>query len=243
MPSSKKTDSAAAPAWPPAGPIIAPSILSADFNDLGRALRQVERARCPWIHLDVMDGHFVPNMTFGFLPVKWMRRASPRLFFDTHIMVEAPERFIDGFAQAGSDLLTFHEEAARGRLEAVIRRIRAAGMRPGISIKPRTALKHILPVLDKVDLVLVMSVEPGFGGQAFIPQTLNKVRELALLRRKESLKYVIEIDGGINLETIGLAASAGVDAFVAGNAVFGKGDGDVKGNVQALLAAIRKGAV
>ncbi|GAB4324491.1 MAG: ribulose-phosphate 3-epimerase [Candidatus Sumerlaeia bacterium] len=226
------------PVWPPRLPLIAPSILSADFTDLKRALRQVERARCPWIHLDVMDGHFVPNMTFGFAPVRWMRRAAPRLFFDTHIMVEAPERFVDGFADAGADLITFHEEAARGRAHAVIRRIRARGLRAGLSIKPRTALRHALPFVEKLDLVLIMTVEPGFGGQALIPNTLNKIRELDLFRKNEGLSFLIEVDGGINPDTISLAAAAGADVFVAGHAVFGSGD--VRANVRALMAGLQK---
>jgi ribulose-phosphate 3-epimerase len=236
--SSKKSSAGKAFAWPPRTPILSPSILSADFTRLGEAVRKIERAPgCPWLHLDVMDGHFVPNMTIGFVPVRGLRRVTDKLFFDTHIMVERPERFIKGFADAGANLLTFHEEAARDGIERVIRKIRSAGMRVGISIKPRTSLKRIMPYLEKVDLVLVMTVEPGFGGQTLIPSCLNKVRELDLLRKKNGHEYLIEVDGGINEKTISLVASAGADVFVAGHAVFG--GGKVLENVRSLLEKIR----
>ncbi|MFH0794713.1 MAG: ribulose-phosphate 3-epimerase, partial [bacterium] len=191
---------------------VAPSLLSADFSNLAQALKQVERARCKWVHLDVMDGHFVPNLTFGPPVVRAMRKVSKTLFFDTHLMVTNPLELVDEFAEAGSNLITIHvESVGEQKLESAIRAVRRRGVQVGVTLRPKTPLKAIASVLGKVDLVLVMSVEPGFGGQSLIPSTLNKVRQLALLKKEHHYPYHIEIDGGVNRETAPLATAAGAE--------------------------------
>jgi ribulose-phosphate 3-epimerase len=203
-------------------PVIAPSMLSSDFAHADRELARCKRANAKWIHVDVMDGHFVPNITMGPpLLRKWVA-AQPDLFYDTHLMIEKPMSYAEAFAAAGSNLITIHiETTTRPRRD--LRSIRRLGVRTGLTIKPRTSIKGILPYLDEVDLVLVMTVEPGFGGQKIIPSTLNKVRELDLFRRREKLSYRLQVDGGINVETAPLALAAGADVLVAGHAVFNKG--------------------
>lgn len=222
---------------PKTEPVIAPSILSADFANLGRDLARCRRAKHRWIHVDVMDGHFVPNLTFGPALVKSCRAAEPTLFYDTHLMVEKPMDIAEAFFNAGSHLITIHAEATRSAARdlAALRRM---GAKTGISIKPRTPLSAIKNVLDEVDMVLVMTVEPGFGGQALIPQTLNKVRELDLMRKQRGLKFRLQVDGGINKSTAAMAVAAGADVLVAGSAVFSEGKGDVMGNLRALIEAM-----
>ncbi len=199
--------------------IIAPSILSADFADLKGELRRCLRAKCTWIHVDVMDGHFVPNMTIGPPVLRSLRPLSKRFFFDSHLMIERPMRHVKSFADAGSDLITIHSETV-GSVRRAVRAVKRAGPMVGVSIKPRTALANIEPILDEVDLVLVMTVEPGFGGQELIPNTLNKVRRLALLREENKLNFHIQVDGGITHQTAPLAAAAGANVLVAGSYVF-----------------------
>ena len=200
--------------------IVAPSVLSADFSDIKAELDRIKASTAPWVHLDVMDGEFVPNITFGPKFVSDIRKHSD-LFFDAHLMVNKPERYIDDFAIAGCDAITVHSEATL-HLDSVLNRIRSLGKKAGVSIVPSTPVCMIEPVLDLCDIVLIMSVNPGFGGQKLIPYTLDKVRELVALRKNRS--YLISIDGGVNLSTIEQVASSGVDAVVAGSAFFSSED-------------------
>lgn len=201
------------------GPLIAPSILSADFGRLGDGVRVVERAGADWIHVDVMDGHFVPNITAGPVMVKGIKPYTT-LPLDVHLMIESPEKYIPAFAKAGADILTVHVEACR-RPREVIRLIKKQGCRAGMSLRPGTPVERLGPYLKDLDLVLIMTVEPGFGGQSFMEEMLPKVRwtrdRVGRLRRKTW----VEVDGGINQETALRAVQAGADVLVAGNAIFG----------------------
>ncbi len=199
--------------------IIAPSILSCDFSKVGAEIKEVEQAGAEWLHIDVMDGHFVPNLTVGPPVVKSVRKVTG-LFLDVHLMIEEPLKFAAPFARAGADLINFHIEVA-GSPQETIAEIRRLGKKVGVTIKPQTPVDSISGLLDKVDMVLVMSVEPGFAGQKFMPETLAKVAELRKLMGPDGH---IQIDGGISPETIGDAAAAGANVFVAGSAVFGRKD-------------------
>lgn len=203
-------------------PILAPSLLAADFSCLDRQVEIVEKAGAQWLHLDIMDFHFVPNLTFGAGIVSSLRSCSD-MVFDAHLMVEDPFKFIESFKKAGADYFTFHIEAAENP-DQMIRDIKAAGMRCGISIKPGTDISVLLPYLADLDLVLVMSVEPGFGGQSFMPDMLEKSSWLAAEKVKNGYSYIIEMDGGINRENAKKALASGVEALVAGSAVFGAED-------------------
>ena len=195
---------------------IAPSILSADFSKLAEEVRSVEKAGADWIHVDVMDGHFVPNLTIGPVVVEALRPIT-KLPLDCHLMVSRPEDWVEGFAKAGADMITVHAEATV-HLDRLLHQIKEHGCKAGVSINPGTSLALIEEVLDIVDLVLIMSVNPGFGGQQFIETTVSKVERLAEVRGKR--KYLIEIDGGVKASNIGMLAQAGVDVFVAGSAIF-----------------------
>lgn len=219
----------------PGSVLIVPSLLSADFSQLATELRRVERAGCTWIHLDIMDNHFVPNLTFGPPVVATLRKVTSKLFFDTHLMVTDPGSLIEPFAQAGAQLLTVHAEAARRQLPDLLKSIRAHGMKAGVSIKPATPVSAIEEILPQTDLVLVMTVEPGFGGQTLMPACLNKIRTLKKLRSAKRGRFLIEVDGGINLSTIELAVAAGAELLVAGSAIFS--GGSVRRNVAALRQA------
>ena len=197
---------------------IAPSILSADFSRLGDELRAVEEAGADLIHVDVMDGHFVPNITIGPLVVKGLKKLTS-LPLDTHLMIEEPDRYIEAFAEAGSDWITVHAEVCAD-LRRTVRELRKLNVRPGVVLNPSTSLKTLYPILDEIDLVLLMSVHPGFGGQAFIPSVLKKIERLRKIIDKNGRPLEIEVDGGVKVENIGDVARAGADIFVLGTGIF-----------------------
>ncbi len=202
--------------------MVAPSILSADFGHLERDIEMLNESSCDWIHLDVMDGVFVPNISFGFPVLKPVAKVA-RKPLDAHLMIVEPEKFIKRFADLGVDYLSVHYETCP-KLRETIAMIRDLGMKPGVVINPDTEVRLLKPFLRDVDYVLIMSVYPGFGGQSFIPHSVDKVKELKALREEEGADFLIEIDGGINLGNVTMLREAGVDIFVAGNTVFSAED-------------------
>lgn len=209
--------------------LIAPSILSADFSELKSEIELIEKAGADWVHIDVMDGHFVPNLTFGAPVVKCIRKVT-KLPFDVHLMIENPGKYIGDFAKAGADIITIHEEACQGNLNEVIAQIKSYGLKAGVSIKPKTGVEAIKNILPEIDMVLVMSVEPGFGGQSFMENSLPKIKELRTL----APELDIQVDGGITAETAKLVIAAGANILVAGSSVYGAKD------VKAAIANLRK---
>ncbi len=214
--------------------IISPSLLSADMAALGEETKVLEKAGADWIHIDVMDGRFVPNITIGIPVVKALKRRT-QLPLDVHLMIIEPEQHMDAFVEAGADYLTVHAEATL-HLYRLLQGIRAAGAKAGVAVNPSTPMSMIQHVLEVSDLVLVMTVEPGFGGQAFIPQMLSKVEWLANEISRRQLSVDIQVDGGIKDKTIGRAATAGANVFVSGSGVFGHGDPDAA--IKKLRAAL-----
>ena len=202
--------------------IISPSMLSADFGNLERDTKMIDRSAAQWVHIDVMDGVFVPNISFGFPVMKPIRKATDKVL-DVHLMIVEPEKYVKRFVEAGADYVTFHYEATE-KIDFCIDEIHSAGAKAGISIKPATPASVLKDILAKVDLVLVMSVEPGFGGQSFIDGSLDKIRELAAMREQMGLDFLIEVDGGISSKNAGDVFAAGAEAVVAGSAVFGAAD-------------------
>ena len=212
---------------------IAPSVLSADYANFETELKKLEASGAEYAHLDVMDGHFVPNISFGAGVVASMRPHS-KMVFDCHLMVSNPEHHIEEFARAGADIISIHVEATP-HIQGALQKIRAAGVKPSVVINPGTPVEAIKNVLNLVDQVLVMTVNPGFGGQAFLPETMSKIRELVALREANQLNFNIEVDGGIDDKTIQMAREAGANVFVAGSYVF---KGDVSHQIQTLRDAL-----
>jgi len=214
--------------------LIAPSILSADFSRLGDEVKAVERAGVDWIHIDVMDGHFVPNITIGPLVVEAVRRVTD-LPLDVHLMIEDPDKYLEDFARAGSTSMTVQAEACV-HLHRTVQAMKALDVKAGVALNPTTPLSTIEWILEDIDLVLIMSVNPGFGGQKFIPQALQKIKDLKPMIGAKNPGVLIEVDGGINQETIGSVADAGADVFVAGSAIFGSSDyGEVIGKFRSII--------
>jgi ribulose-phosphate 3-epimerase len=218
---------------------LAPSILSADFARLGEQVRAAGDGGASVIHVDIMDGHFVPNLTIGPPVVKSLRKVT-KLPLDCHLMIENPDEFIPAFADVGADWISVHQEACR-HLNRTLNLIKSHNCLAGVVINPATPVDALAEVLDIVDYVLVMSVNPGFGGQKFIPGTLNKMRQLSEIRSQRGLAYRIEVDGGVALETVADVVRAGAEILVAGNAVFGSGD--PTRNVETLLKAATEAAL
>ena len=211
---------------------ISPSILSADFSQLGNEIKRLEKGGADMIHVDVMDGHFVPNLTIGPPVIKALREKCS-IKFDVHLMISPVHKYIEAYADAGADIITIHPEAT-DNLEESISKIKSLNKKVGISLNPESKLDLVTNYLDKIDLVLIMSVNPGFGGQKFIPEVLNKVKKLKEIKSKRDMNFDIEIDGGINFDNCQSAIDAGANILVSGTTVFKSNNGDIKKNINLL---------
>ena len=211
---------------------ISPSILSADFSQLGIEIKRLEEGGADMIHVDVMDGHFVPNLTIGPPVIKALKKHSS-ILFDVHLMISPVHKYIEAYSEAGADIITIHPEATDD-LEKSILKIKELNKKVGVSLNPETKIDVILKFLDKIDLVLVMSVNPGFGGQKFMPEVLNKIKDLKKLQKEKGLNFDIEIDGGINFENSKTAIEAGANILVSGTTIFKSNNGDIKKNIELL---------
>jgi len=211
---------------------ISPSILSADFNQLGNEIKRLEEGGADMIHVDVMDGHFVPNLTIGPPVIKALKKQCS-IKFDVHLMISPVHKYIEAYSDAGADIITIHPEAT-DNLEESIHKIKSLNKKVGVSLNPETKIDLIIDYLEKIDLVLIMSVNPGFGGQKFMPEVLDKIRELKKIQSKNNLNFDIEIDGGINFDNCQSAIEAGANILVSGTTVFKSNNGDIKKNINLL---------
>ena len=211
---------------------ISPSILSADFSQLGNEIKRLEEGGADMIHVDVMDGHFVPNLTIGPPVIKTLKRHSS-ILFDVHLMISPVHKFIEAYSNAGADIITIHPEAT-DNLKSSVLMIKKLNKKVGLSLNPETKIDVILNFLDQIDLVLIMSVNPGFGGQKFMPEVLNKIRELKKIQKEKNLDFDIEIDGGINFENSKIAIEAGANILVSGTTIFKSNNGNIKKNIELL---------
>ncbi len=211
---------------------ISPSILSADFSQLGNEIKRLENGGADMIHVDVMDGHFVPNLTIGPPVIKSLKKHSS-ILFDVHLMISPVHKYIEAYSNAGADIITIHPEATDD-LKSSISKIKSLNKKVGVSLNPETKIDTIIKYLNEIDLVLIMSVNPGFGGQKFMPEVLSKIRELKKIQTQNELKFDIEIDGGINFENSKAAIEAGANILVSGTTIFKSNNGDVKKNIELL---------